>query len=342
MRRRGFTLIELLVVIAIIAVLIALLLPAVQQAREAARRTQCRNNLKQIGLAMHNYISSFDILPPGINYPGMVDSFYANQNSQTHILNYTGWVLILPYIDQQNLYNQFNFSIASNDARGTATPLQPAGDYTLNLPVTSHLVDVYLCPSDPNVVLTTFDDPGTWIPTVWMHKAAPISYMLTAGSVGEWGLAYGRYQATATLPNGKTVSTVGAFGNDGAARIRDIIDGTSNTVLVGESKLKKLWGVMHPVWAQGKQAGVFGGPFIPDNVPGSVNNCLQTINAPPERCIGPGWGRDPWERTHSSEHVGGCHFLLGDGSVRFVSENLDFSTHCLLSFINDGQVIGEF
>ena len=341
-KSHGFTLIELLVVIAIIAVLIALLLPAVQQAREAARRTQCKNNLKQIGLAMHNYLSTYDILPPGMIYPGMPDNNYASLITQTSIVNHTGWSMILPYIDQQNLYNQINFSIASNDAKNISSSLPYAGDYTKNLAATQTLIPMFLCPSDPHVVLTTFDDAGTWAPHLWMHKAAPISYMLAAGPIPEWQVTYAQYSnATIPMPNGKTVPSIGSFGNDGSARLRDMIDGTTNTVLVGESRLKKVWGLYHPVWGQGRDSGVYGGP-TPDADPNSLNNCMQKINNIPIRdCIG-GPYLETFPKTYSSEHVGGCHFLLADGSARFVSQNLDYNIMCMLVFIKDGQITGDF
>ena len=117
-RRLGFTLIELLVVIAIIAILIALLLPAVQQAREAARRTQCRNNLKQMGLALANYHDTFSVHPPAMINSGRLDSFpfYSNGNK---VLNTTGSVMLLPYMDQANLYNQYDFNVCSNELIST-------------------------------------------------------------------------------------------------------------------------------------------------------------------------------------------------------------------------------
>ncbi|NOX55774.1 MAG: DUF1559 domain-containing protein, partial [Planctomycetes bacterium] len=108
--RRGFTLIELLVVIAIIAILIALLLPAVQQAREAARRTQCRNNLKQIGLALHNYHDVYGVFPPALINSGR----QGDRNTNGPVLNATAWIMLLPYVDQAPLYEQYNSNLASN------------------------------------------------------------------------------------------------------------------------------------------------------------------------------------------------------------------------------------
>lgn len=341
---RGFTLIELLVVIAIIGVLIALLLPAVQQAREAARRAQCKNNLKQIGLAMHNYLETHNTLPPGYINSGFLSPGAAAQYGQKNVLNHTGWTMILPFLDQGNLYNQFNFNSASNNAHGSALLLPIAGDYTQNLPPTQQLLQVLLCPSDPNVVLTTFDDPGTWAPHLWMHKAAPTSYMLSSGGEREWVSLYSDYSSLSStwptvLPNGKSVNSVGAFGEDGAAKIRDFTDGTSNSILVGESKLNKLWGLHHPIWGQGRHASTFGA-LTPDSDPNSMNNCYQKINKTYKKCDG---GPDQaYPNAFGSEHVGGCQFLLGDGSVRFISENIDFSTLCLIAYIKDGQVIGEF
>src|SRR5688572_18580233 len=112
-RSAGFTLIELLVVIAIIAVLIALLLPAVQQAREAARRTQCKNNLKQIGLALHNYHDNYQLFPAAIIFPAYKSSANCTADGQRFNLNTTGWTMLLPFIDQAPLYNQYNSSMAS-------------------------------------------------------------------------------------------------------------------------------------------------------------------------------------------------------------------------------------
>src|SRR5437899_1311540 len=139
-RRFGFTLIELLVVIAIIAVLVALLLPAVQQAREAARRSQCKNNLKQIGLALHNYHENFNMLPPSAINPGTVGSTSFIPNGG--IRNYTGYLMILPQLDQGPLYNQINFNIATGQADWNS---QGGGGTQVILQ--NYKAEVFRCPS---------------------------------------------------------------------------------------------------------------------------------------------------------------------------------------------------
>ncbi len=152
--RRAFTLIELLVVIAIIAVLIALLLPAVQQAREAARRTQCRNNLKQIGLAIHNYFDTHKVLPPSRLSVGFVGWSYGNPTPKTPPLyqNATGWLMLLPYLDQATLFNKYNFNSAASWSYvyGAYAASEVLGDPNSNAPVTRTKLTALLCPSDPN------------------------------------------------------------------------------------------------------------------------------------------------------------------------------------------------
>ena len=154
LRRRAFTLIELLVVIAIIAVLIALLLPAVQQAREAARRSQCKNNIKQIGLALHNYHDTFSVFP----YAEMMGSGQA-AGVVANIRNQNGLVQLLPYLDQAPLYNTFNFSapFGKYQVAGTAsTVVVPAA----NLAASTTKLAVFTCPSDSGIA--TLDDDSTY------------------------------------------------------------------------------------------------------------------------------------------------------------------------------------
>jgi prepilin-type N-terminal cleavage/methylation domain-containing protein len=194
--RRGFTLIELLVVIAIIAILIALLLPAVQQAREAARRTQCRNNLHQIGLALHNYHDTHRCFPPGQisgHTAGIADLLY------TYSGGATCFTLILPYMDESALYNAYNF-----DAPGTVG--------TANTTVTQSVLAQYLCPSDLD-------------PSVGSYNCREGNYAFSTGMDDSCQFQY--------CPIVTTVR--GPLFNRSKVRIRDIRDGTSNTFAIGEA-----------------------------------------------------------------------------------------------------------
>ena len=247
-RRRGFTLIELLVVIAIIAILIALLLPAVQQAREAARRSQCKNNLKQIGLALHNYHDAFGMLPPAMINPGT----YGSMTYYSYALNHTGWTMLLPYIDQAPLYNQFNFNIASGPAQATTLgaappPYQGSGGTDHQSP-TSQILTALLCPSDEQAKLYT----ATSTYGYQMTNAAPCNYLFAGGGYNEGSAIWSaNSNGSTTLPNGMKVRIRGAFGNNGAARIADLLDGTTNTILIGES-VKTRYDTTNwtPIWGQ--------------------------------------------------------------------------------------------
>ena len=166
MRKRGFTLIELLVVIAIIAILIALLLPAVQQAREAARRSQCRNNLKQLGLALMNYHESYNVFPPSYINGGEVRSYGYLPYGQ--IKNHTGYLLLLPYIDQQPMYNAIDFRFATGQA-----DWRSRGGGQRQLQIEGKKLEVLRCPSDAN-----FDDPHSygWQNMYTIHNSSRVSY----------------------------------------------------------------------------------------------------------------------------------------------------------------------
>ncbi len=278
-KRRGFTLIELLVVIAIIAILIALLLPAVQQAREAARRTQCRNNLKQIGLAIHNYIDTFRTFPPGQQYVGPSGSTASGQRAP-------GWswtASILPYMDQAPLYEKIDFNLPLNDPH--------------NIEVVRTALDSFLCPSDTcprNRNTKWIKNPGQ----AWC------SYVGNAGSY-KWGFQSGNVDRANGIfhrLNGKKTAT--------PRRIRDITDGTSNTILVGETRYNLV-----------KNRGFLYGAT--ENRNPDAGNTLATVRVGQIR-MNPPRSAPSNVRIHAfhSSHAGGVQFLLCDGSVRFISESI--------------------
>jgi prepilin-type N-terminal cleavage/methylation domain-containing protein/prepilin-type processing-associated H-X9-DG protein len=301
---RGFTLIELLVVIAIIAVLIALLLPAVQQAREAARRSQCKNNLKQIGLAFHNYHDLLNVFP--VNY--------ADRNSGAWGTSSTGhsWMLfILPGIDQAPLYSKVNLN----------TPLSDP----VNMTVSQTVIPVFLCPSDltGNGQLPNRSDTGL--------THAINSYKAVAGSNWTWGLpAWNPVSApggrngnqTDGLNLGNGILCSNQTGVNPATRMRDITDGTSNTFAVGEAVAD--WCLWTWWWYPNATTATCAIPL----------NYLLKV---PQNA-----GDWPNNYAFASRHIGGGHFLMADGSVRFVSENINTTTYRALSTLSSGEIIGDF
>jgi len=339
-KKLGFTLIELLVVIAIIAILVALLLPAVQQAREAARRSSCKNNLKQIGLALHNYHDVHSVFPPGLINSGAI----ASTAPYSFSLNHTALTMILPYIEQAPLYDTFNFSIASGPAQHSSGPpvlgWNPTG---VNAIATSKFITTYSCPSDSAPSRVTYNNSGAAYYNV--TNAATTNYVLLTGhiyegSTGNWN-AY--KSSTTTLQNGTTgVQWRSAFGNNSSLRMRDMKDGTSSTLMIGETKQDKISTTYRTYWGQGRHTGIFGRIVATDrrygiNVSGHEFCCNGSSNwcCASKPNLQYAWGL-------GSYHTGGAQFVLGDGSVRFLSENIDFNTLCELNFTNDGQVIGEY
>jgi len=299
---RGFTLIELLVVIAIIAILIALLLPAVQHAREAARRTQCKNNLKQIGLALHNYHDVHNMFPSGWI---AVDPTTRLPNAHEGI-NGAGWgTMILPYIEQQNLYSQFNANFAIHD--------------TVNLGFLNHTIEAFRCPSDPQPERWKIEEEGS--PGIVIVELPIANYIGSFGTEELDGCENSPGTAP-VLPSGQCRGD-GIFYHNSAVRFRDIIDGTTNTFIVGERRTKVSDG-WYSTWpgmvAEGEEAF--------QRVLGSADH---TPNNPAAHFD-----------DFSSNHTGGAQFVLGDGSCRFISENIDQGVYQSLATIQGGEVVGEF
>ena len=311
LRRRGFTLIELLVVIAIIAVLIALLLPAVQQAREAARRSQCKNNLKQLGLALHNYHDVYGTFPEGSGGPG-----YSNQPWEIITGLLSPQVALLPYADQAPLYNTIPMSgkmVAPWNGSGATY----GGWVTNRLP--------YLkCPSDID-----FDYP---------NPGGPKSYRTNWGHKSENGNHGGNHWN----------KTTGVFSFNGASKMGDILDGTSNTIAIAEACVGNagdrtdvrgnvalsIGGMaanasVCKATATGKKynAGVNssgelpGGQWHQGRVAYEGFHTVLPPNSP--SCESAGDLGDWGIFSSSSRHTGGVQVLLCDGSVRFISENID-------------------
>lgn len=336
--RRGFTLIELLVVIAIIAVLIALLLPAVQQAREAARRSACQNNLKQIGLALHNYHDVHKMFPPGMIFSGDQSAANVAADAQTHILNHTGWTMLLPFLDQAPLFNIFNANVASGEALNPAAGIPIRGDHTLNYPVTQTELEVLSCPSDPILGPVPNVAPGGQYSAT---GAAKTNYVFASGYLCEDSRAYVVYSGSAvTPPNGIAVNYVGFFGNNRSARIGDATDGSSNSIAVGEVVMDKNSTSYRPAWGQGRRVGVYL-RILTTTDPLHNYNCRYRINAP-SNCDGSATNNKPYAWTASSTHEGGAQFVMGDGSVKFLSENIDWHTYIYLNYIRDKQPIGNY
>ena len=300
-RAHGFTLIELLVVIAIIAILIALLLPAVQQAREAARRSTCKNNLKQIGLAMHNYHDTHSVLPPGL--------FGYHNGDLAGGLKRSCWMQqILPFIDQANLYNQ----IAPYADSNTFANAVPAN-------IRNSLIPSLMCPSDPaGPALTDDGFQGNYV----MCATGNLTSAYPANGTGHDGMFY-------------AISST---------RFRDVTDGTSNTLMGSEVIIR---GSSGPGTGGGAYWNANAGGYgfatfeVPNTTVSDETDICKSTSFPRAPCIS-GMPNGSGYVFARSYHVGGVHGLLADGSVRFISENINHSTYHALGSRALGEVIGEF
>lgn len=330
--RRGFTLIELLVVIAIIAILIALLLPAVQQAREAARRTQCKNNLKQLGLGLHNYHDTFRVFP----YSWMLGGD----------LNANSWgVMILPYLDQAPLYNQFNPCCS---AFNESVALFPPALVQANLRVIRSPLEVYKCPSTPEANEHNYSLPanagGPGVPPFALTwTAARSDYSPSLGILAPWrNLAYAGHPQWNSI-NG-SLNNVGLGSSSRCTSLRDLTDGSSATILAGErtggSNIYRLSQVHAGDTALGGPAN--GGAW------GDILNGEHWISGALYDGNGLSGGPCAINCTNFRSkgfhcfHEGGAQFLMGDGAVRFISENIDNYTFGGIITRQGGEVVGEF
>ena len=290
---RGFTLIELLVVIAIIAILIALLLPAVQQAREAARRTQCKNNMKQIGIALHSYHDLHEALPPG--WIGVT-----NFAPDSHGGSGLGWAaMLLPQLDQQNVYRTIDVKGSILNAANSMARINP--------------LTVFRCPSDPS--------QDTWQLASEDQPQQSLAELATANYIGMFGTS--SLEECEELSVGQICFGNGVFYHNSRMRMRDIVDGTSQTMLCGERRTDKSRG-WHSTWI-GVAAG---GEECHARILGSADHPPNSASAHLD--------------DFSSQHSGGVHFLFGDGRVTFLGETINRDIYRGLATRAGGEALGEY
>lgn len=303
MRRRGFTLIELLVVIAIIAILIALLLPAVQQAREAARRSDCKNRMKQIGLALHNYHDTHSVFPSGVVIDG--NSCANTSGSATQDGGAPWTVMVLPFLEQANRYEQFNFTRPfSGRLVEPASPNDNHSEIFTNNPS-------YQCPSDPNSSSSAFN--------------ANYLGVQGGGVVGD--------ACTGTSSTARLFLDGGVMFTNSDVAMRDVTDGTSNVYMIGETLHYESFrdDDKSYSWASyGRINGAWSGR-------GPLIGAVHGINS-----NGDSTDENHATSTMSSRHTGGCHVTMVDGSVHFVSENFNLAVHRQLGNRGDGLPVGGF
>ncbi|MFO0809033.1 MAG: DUF1559 domain-containing protein [Gemmataceae bacterium] len=324
--RRGFTLIELLVVIAIIAVLIGLLLPAVQKVRESAARAKCQNNLKQIGLALHNYESAYRVLPAGyVSTPNV-----GYRDAQTGDWG-PGWgwlAILLPFVEQEPLYKSLRLDLPCWDAANSAA--------------VKTQVSIYICPTATN------DGPTVGVTDIAMNVLnnavfARANYVHNVGWNDIWS------SPATTNYDDPFYGCNGVMYRNSRVKFADVTDGLSNTVFAGERTpylADAVWagvvpGAKHYSYNEYASSGTGGTGINYDNAGSYVGaNSGPSIYEDPQIIHPPNWPGGHTDQMHS-QHSGGCNILMGDGSVRFYADGARFSVFQALCSRNGGEAVVE-
>ncbi|QDT63821.1 DUF1559 domain-containing protein [Calycomorphotria hydatis] len=372
MVKKGFTLIELLVVIAIIAILIALLLPAVQQAREAARRSECKNNLRQIGIALHNYHDAHRVFPAGY-YTHFTSDGTGPASASIDVDTWDaapgwGWgTMILPFMEQANIYNSFDlnqpvWAAANADAIKSYIP-------AFHCPSVSGSHDSFFVEqlrsdkTDPRIDLT-IGSPATTVEVGRSHYVAshgqescwgecggtPAGVVFLAGDIAfNSSLSVASRTTSVTVDGDVTAVADGPFYRNSKTKIRDVTDGTSNSIFIGEHSSA----LSDKTWV-GVVPGAGTNPNVdfhsPENGPDAAAT-LTLVHAGPSGgelditglpIIHPVNFPTYHVGQMFSEHVGGGQVCMGDGSVHFISENISLKVFAELSSIDEGETVGEF
>jgi prepilin-type N-terminal cleavage/methylation domain-containing protein len=335
-RSAAFTLIELLVVIAIIAVLVALLLPAVQQAREAARRTQCKNNLHQLGLALHNYHDAYNMFAMSI-IQTVNGGEWSPGSKGSYLLR------LLPFMDNAPLFNAINFrrwsSNTGEDHNGVDGQADATGEHYRKKPIAA-----FLCPSEPSGGLDG-----------WSYKS---NYALSIGNQAmpawpsaPWGECTqypGNMFGTGAAGHGNAwwPGDVSGFVSrlNWASNFRDLVDGSSNIIAGGEilpqcgDHARNGWMHFNSLWIA--TTAPINYPVACVREPGWNAPTVPTQYANQGACAH--WQNWQTSQGFKSKHVGGAQFLMGDGSVRFIGDNINYVTYQRLGDRRDGGAVGEF